>query len=66
MPKERGKEVLTTKDLMFMLDISRQSIYRLMKSGKLSAYKLSGRLYFKRSEVMAALEENKVDELEAA
>ena len=53
------KEILTPKDVMELLDISRSTLQRLAKKGKLISYKLSGRIYFKRSEIIEAVEAGK-------
>ena len=53
------KEILTTKEVLDFLVISRPSLYRLMKKDKIQGYKLGGKLYFKRSEIIAAVEAGK-------
>ena len=41
-----NKELLTAKDVMEWLEISRQTLYRLVKQGQITSYKLSGKLFF--------------------
>ncbi len=55
----KQKEILTAKDVMKWLEISRQTLYRLVKQEQFTAYKLSGKLFFKRSEIMKAIENGK-------
>lgn len=56
---ETPKEILTTKEVLGFLGISRPSLYRLMKKNKIQGYKLGGKLYFKRSEIIAVIEAGK-------
>ena len=56
--KNGYKELLTTKDVMEMLNISRTSLYRLRDEGILVAYKIYGKVYFKKKEVFAAMDEH--------
>ncbi len=54
-----NKKFLDEEELLIELDISRATVYRLEKSGKLKAYRLNGKgskKYFKREEVYALLE----------
>jgi excisionase family DNA binding protein len=53
------KEILTPKEVMELLDISRSTLQRLKKKGELLSYKFSGKIYFKRSEILAAVEAGK-------
>ncbi|MEL7249903.1 MAG: helix-turn-helix domain-containing protein [Bacteroidota bacterium] len=53
------KEVLTPKDVMNLLGISRSTLQRLKKKGTLIGYKFSNKVYFKRSEILAAIEAGK-------
>lgn len=54
-----GKEILTPKDVMALLEISRSTLQRMCNKGELISYKLSGKLYFKRSEIVSAIEAGK-------
>jgi len=54
-------EHLTATEAMELLRISRNQLYRLIYAGKVTAYKPSGRLLFKRSELMEYIEEGKVE-----
>jgi excisionase family DNA binding protein len=55
------KEILTAKDVMEWLEISRPTLYRLTKKGIITAYKLTGKLFFKRSEIMAVIEAGRIN-----
>lgn len=52
------KELLSSADVMEMLNISRTSLYRLRDEGILNAYKVMGKIYFRRSEVLASIDEH--------
>jgi hypothetical protein len=46
-----GEELLDNQDLLQMLKISSRSLQRYRSSGKLSYYTISGKLYYKLSDV---------------
>ncbi len=46
-----GEELLDNQDLLQMLKISNRSLQRYRSEGKLSYYTLSGKLYYKLSDV---------------
>ena len=54
--KEQQVELLTRKEVAEMLRISLPTLHQWTKVGKLKGYKKSGRVYFKRNEVINALE----------
>ena len=53
-PKE-PTEFLTRKDVADMLKIDISSVHNWTKRGVLSAYQISGRVYYKRTEVENAI-----------
>jgi len=53
-------EILTSKEVMQLLKISRNSFNRLKDSGTIKVYMLKGKLYSKRSEILVALQEGLV------
>lgn len=55
------KEILTAKDVMGWLEISRPTLYRLTKKGVITAYKLTGKLFYKRSEIIEAIEAGRIN-----
>lgn len=46
-----GEELLDNQDLLLMLKISHRSLQRYRSSGKLPYYTISGKLYYKLSDV---------------
>ncbi|MDV3950367.1 DNA-binding protein [Elizabethkingia anophelis] len=46
-----GEELLDNQDLLQMLKISNRSLQRYRSSGRLSYYTISGKLYYKMSDV---------------
>jgi len=48
-------ELLTSKDVMELLQISRNTYNRLREEGILKVYALKGKLYSKRSEILTAI-----------
>lgn len=54
------KEILTATEVMQLLDVCRATITRMKSRGDLPYYKFCNRLYFKRSEVLEALERSRV------
>lgn len=59
--KSPFKEIMTSNDVMDLLCVSRSTVHRMSKKGKLPSYKLSGRIYFKRDEIMKSLEAGKIE-----
>lgn len=57
-PKE-PTEFLTRNDVAEMLKIDLSSVHNWTKKGTLKAYQISGRVYYKRVEVMGAIVELK-------
>jgi len=53
--KDQFKELLTKKDVMRILQVSLSSVDRWMRTGKLKAFGIEGRVYFKRKDVEAML-----------
>ena len=51
------EEIVTSKKLMEELDISRNTMNRLMAKGILRPYRLGGKLYFFRHQVVEAIKE---------
>ena len=54
-PKE-PTEFLTRHEVRDLLKIDLSSVHNWTKKGKLKAYQISGRVYYKRSEVEAAIQ----------
>lgn len=54
-PKE-PTEFLTRNEVKDLLKIDLSSVHNWTKKGKLKAYGISGRIYYKRSEVEAAIQ----------
>lgn len=57
----KEKEILSAKEVMAWLEISRPTLYRLSRDRKISAYKLAGKLFYKRSELLQAIEAGKIN-----
>lgn len=49
-------DILTSNDVLDLLKISRPTLYRIRKSGRLKSYKVRGKVYFKRSELFKFIE----------
>lgn len=62
MQKQRntidGEELLDNQDLLQMLKISHRSLQRYRSSGKLPYYTISGKLYYKLSDVHQFIRES--------
>ena len=58
--REVFSEILTSKDVREMLCVSHTTLQRMRNRGDLTGYKLSGRVYYKRSEIMSSLESGKL------
>ncbi|WP_274704104.1 helix-turn-helix domain-containing protein [Polaribacter marinus] len=52
---DQFKKLLTKKDVMRILQVSLSSVDRWMRAGKLKAFGIEGRVYFKRTDVEAML-----------
>lgn len=46
-----GEELLDNQDVLLMLKISNRSLQRYRSDGKLPYYSISGKIYYKRSDV---------------
>ena len=55
LPREREDQLLCTEELAGKLHVSRVTIFRYMKAGKIRAYKFGRRNLFSLNEVMATL-----------
>jgi excisionase family DNA binding protein len=53
--KPHQKEVVSRKEVAEMFDVSLVTIHDWIKSGILTPYKIGGRTYFKRTELMELL-----------
>ncbi|ATL48971.1 DNA-binding protein [Chitinophaga caeni] len=53
-----GDELLDNQDILLMLKISYRSLQRYRSSGKLPYYSISGKLYYKLSDVHQFIREN--------
>jgi len=51
-------EILTSKEVMVLLKISRNSYNRMKDEGSIKIYRLRGKLYSKRSEILQVLNES--------
>ena len=54
-------EVMTTTAVMELLDVCRATLSRMQKRGDFPYYKFGKRVYYKRSEILAAMTNNRVD-----
>ncbi|MGQ8335812.1 helix-turn-helix domain-containing protein [Sunxiuqinia sp. A32] len=54
-PKE-PEELLTRKEVVKLLQISLTTLYHWTRDGKLKQYKTGGKVYYKKNEVLTALE----------
>ena len=52
-------KLYNTKDLAKLLHVSKETIYRLVESRKISFYKIKGSIRFAEKDVLKYLEENK-------
>lgn len=53
--------LLTTKEVMRFLSVSRTTLWRMVKDGELPAFRIGGDLRYKREDIDAYLERNKID-----
>ncbi|WP_417355339.1 helix-turn-helix domain-containing protein [Flavobacterium sp.] len=53
-----GEELLDNQDLLQMLKISNRSLQRYRSDGRLPYYTISGKLYYKRSDVLEFIRES--------
>ncbi len=56
---QEQEKLITIKDVMELLSISRPTVYRLMDKGDIPSYKIGNQLRFKQSEIEAYIEESK-------
>lgn len=54
-PQPEAKELLTRKETAELLSVNIATIWRWTNAGKLIQYGISGRTYYKRSEVLEAV-----------
>ena len=52
---EGGEEIMTREQVVKMLGITYQTLHKHVNKGMIKRYKLVGRTYFKRSEIMRVL-----------
>jgi len=55
-------DLLTTRDLMAFLNLSRTKIWELVQQGELPAFKLGGDYRYRRSEIVQWLERYRVNQ----
>ncbi len=60
LPHEQEDRLLSTEELAGKLHVSRVTIFRYMKAGKIRAYKLGRRNLFSLNEVLATLKNEEV------
>ncbi|MBA5791570.1 helix-turn-helix domain-containing protein [Flavobacterium sp. xlx-214] len=53
-----GEELLDNQDLLLLLKISNRSLQRYRSNGKLPYYSISGKIYYKRSDVEQVIRES--------
>lgn len=53
---EPAEELLTVREVSHFLSVTMQTVHEYKRQGILPFYKISGRTYLKRSEVVAALQ----------
>lgn len=56
-----GEELLDNQDVLLMLKISTRSLQRYRSSGKLPYYTISGKVYYKRSDVYSMIKDTLSD-----
>ena len=54
-PQPVEKELLTISETADLLSVNKATVWRYTQSGKLKQYGISGRTYYKRSEVLEAV-----------
>ena len=54
-PLQNQKELLTKKETLKLLKISQSTLWRWTVKNKLSSYGIENRVYYKKSEIIAAL-----------
>lgn len=54
-------EVMTFAEVMAMLDICRATLNRLRRNGEIPSYRFGRKVYFRRSEIISAMEANRVN-----
>ena len=55
-PKTEVDEILKRKDIIALLSISYVTLNEWMKSGRIPYHRINSRIFFKKSEVMKAME----------
>jgi excisionase family DNA binding protein len=60
LPSENGEELLSTRDLMRFLNLSRTKIWELVNHEGLPAFKIGGDYRYRKNEVVAWLEKYRV------
>ena len=58
------KELMSRIETSELLGVNLVTVHKWVNQGLLSCYKLGGKVYFKRSEVMDAIESRQVSKLE--
>ena len=53
-------EIMTVKDVSSLLRVHRSTVHNMRERGQLVGYKFGKRVYFRRSEVIAAITANPV------
>lgn len=51
-------EIMTTQEVSALLRVHRSTIHNMRERGQLKAYKFGKRVYFRRSEIIAAITAN--------
>jgi excisionase family DNA binding protein len=60
LPSDNGEELLSTRDLMRFLNLSRTKIWELVNHEGLPAFKIGGDYRYRKNEVVAWLEKYRV------
>lgn len=61
-PVPTGDDLLTTRELMAFLNLSRTKIWELVQQEQMPAFKLGGDYRYRRSEIVAWLERYRVNQ----
>lgn len=56
----QDKEFMTVEDVSKLLKVSRMTVYRWIKAGKLTGYKVGRSYLFKKEDINDFVEKNKV------
>jgi len=57
-------KLLSIKDLGKLFNISKTTAYRIVESRKIPFYKIGGALRFSEKDILAYLEENRIDQIQ--